>query len=230
MLVGDSMANSIAPGLERLAAEDGFEFFNASVPGCGLMSERSEVWVGYWQAGDPDGRCIAWRDRWPRDVALWDPDVVVALFGGHETQDHRIDGQVFHFDAPEGQSLALSELTDLRRSLTSSGARIVFLTSPYSIQAWPHPVDRARSGYNNRWIDRWNDFLPRVCGRGSAACEHRRSQPAARSRRHVDGSGERGRGARRGPRARLGRRCRPDRAMADPTDPGRLASPVDLGA
>ncbi len=159
MLVGDSMANSIAPGLERLAAQDGFEFFNASVPGCGLMSERSEVWVGYWQAGDPDGRCIAWRDRWPRDVALWDPDVVVALFGGHETQDHRIDGQVFHFDAPEGQSLALSELTDLRRSLTSSGARIVFLTSPYSIQAWPHPVDRARSGYNNRWIDRWNDFL-----------------------------------------------------------------------
>ncbi len=153
------MAGSIAPGLQRLAARDGFELFDASVPGCGLLSDRSEVWVGYWQPGDPTGKCITWRDRWPRDVALWDPDVVIALFGGHETQDHRIDGVTYKFDTPAGAALADEELADVRRLLTASGARIVFLTTPYTRQPWPHPVDRARSGYNDRWIDRWNQLL-----------------------------------------------------------------------
>jgi hypothetical protein len=145
--------------LARIAATGGFDFFDASVPGCGLMSERSEVWVGYWQAGDPQGRCIPWRERWPRDVAIWQPDVVVALFGGHETQDYRIDGHVYRFDAPEGAGLAVSELTAVREELTTQGGRMVFLTAPYTIQAWQHPVDRPRSGYNDRWIDRWNDLL-----------------------------------------------------------------------
>src|SRR5262245_6606862 len=76
MLVGDSIAGSLAPGVGRRASTDDFFFFDATVPGCGLTSDRGERWVGDWEL--PNERCFPeWRVRWPQHVAEFDPDIVL---------------------------------------------------------------------------------------------------------------------------------------------------------
>ena len=40
-----------------------------------------------------------WRDRWPAEVAQWNPQVVVVLLGAQDTFDRRIDGKVIPFDS-----------------------------------------------------------------------------------------------------------------------------------
>src|SRR5581483_9875505 len=85
LLVGDSLANSLAPGFQRLADQQGWVLWNASVPGCGLADE-GEYWIGIWQ--NQSDKCKPeWRQRWPAHIATFDPDVVVVLLGGHDTTD-----------------------------------------------------------------------------------------------------------------------------------------------
>ncbi len=157
LLVGDSMAGSLAPGFERAAAAGDFVLWNASVPGCGL-SDVGEYWIGIWQPENPACK-PTWRERWPEHIDDFDPDVVVVLVGGHDTADRLIDGVEKRFDAPEGAALATSDIQTATRILSARGARVFWLTLPYAKQGWAHQVDRDRSAFNDAWVNRWNDIL-----------------------------------------------------------------------
>ena len=155
MLVGDSLAGSLAPGLLRLAKTDSFGFFDATVPGCGLTSDTGERWVGTWEL--PEDRCLpAWRARWKLHVAEFQPDVVILPMSAHDAVDRRIDGQQIAFDSEAGAELERKDLRDAVTVLSSRGARVVLLTAPYFRQPWRLPVDPERSAFNNRWVDRMN--------------------------------------------------------------------------
>ena len=75
-------------------------------PGCGLSSDVGDHWNGEaWRAIDK--RCLpAWRQRWPQQLAQFQPDVVVMLVGAQDTFDRRINGTVVKFDTTEGARLA----------------------------------------------------------------------------------------------------------------------------
>jgi peptidoglycan/LPS O-acetylase OafA/YrhL len=158
LLVGDSVANSLSPGFEHLAAADNFQLWNASVPGCGLASDLGQRYTAGWESQPP--RCApGWRDRWPAEVAQWNPKVVVVLLGAQDTFDRRVGGKVFPFDQAGGQQLAMGELQQAVNILGKNGAQVVFLTAPYYVLGWPEQIVVNRSHLNPAWIDRWNGFL-----------------------------------------------------------------------
>ena len=162
LLVGDSMARSLGPGLERAAASGEFQFWDASVPGCGLASDVGERWFAAWQGTDP--RCLpTWRERWPAQLQEYDPDIVIALFGAQDAFDRRVDGAEIRFDEAQGSLLAQQDLTEALTMLSSTGAEVTLLTTPYYVLGWPQQVQVERSPLNEDWIDRYN-LLQRAVG------------------------------------------------------------------
>jgi peptidoglycan/LPS O-acetylase OafA/YrhL/lysophospholipase L1-like esterase len=156
-LVGDSLANSLAPGLVNSAGSSGFQFWNASVPGCGFATEEGEHLLGdQWLP--PTANCQpTWRQRWPQLISQWNPDIVVML-GAQEAFDRRIDGNVVRYDTTAGADLLRTNLTDATHLLTAGGAHVVLLTGLYGKLGWPLHIDLDRSGFNPNWIDRWDDI------------------------------------------------------------------------
>jgi peptidoglycan/LPS O-acetylase OafA/YrhL len=155
MLVGDSLAGSLSPGVQRLAREHRLAFFDATVPGCGLTSDTGERWVGEWAL--PEERCLPpWRTRWADHVATFDPDIVILPLSAHDAVDRRVAGQEIAFDSDAGAELERRDLRDAVRVLGARGARVVVLTMPYFRQPWRLPMDPKRSSFNNAWVDRMN--------------------------------------------------------------------------
>jgi peptidoglycan/LPS O-acetylase OafA/YrhL len=164
LLVGDSMARSLGSGIERVAAREGFQFWDASVPGCGLASDVGERWFAEWRG--IDANCLpAWRERWPGQLAAFDPDIVIALFGAQDAFDRRVDGTEIRFDDAEGSLLAQRDLTEALTLLSSTGAQVTLLTTPYYVLGWPQLVEVERSPLNERWIDRYNLLQRAVAAR-----------------------------------------------------------------
>ncbi len=157
LLVGDSLATSLAPGFQRLADQQGLELWNASVPGCGL-ADIGEYCVGVWRS-EPEACKPVWRERWPQHITEFDPDVVVVLVGGHDTTDRLINGVVRKFDTPAGEAMATHDIQLATDILSARGARVAWLTLPYSKQGWEHQIDRDRSAFNDAWVNRWNQIL-----------------------------------------------------------------------
>ncbi|HET9728179.1 MAG TPA: acyltransferase family protein, partial [Acidimicrobiia bacterium] len=158
MIVGDSVAASLAPGLQMEANGRGIVFWSAATPGCGLSSDIGDRWNDYWAAPNPN--CLpSWRTQWRRQVAAFRPDVVIGLFGAQDAFDRRIDGNVIRFDTPAGAQLAEQNLNDAISTLSSRGARVVVLTTPYYRLGWPMRIDMQRSAFNQPWIDRYNSLI-----------------------------------------------------------------------
>lgn len=162
LLVGDSVANSLAPGLEAEAADRGFQFWNAAIPGCGLATEEGErlvasQWVGPYEKCEP-----SWRTRWPDQVELWEPDVVIMMLGAQETYDRRIGDQLIYYDTPDGAALRRATLEQAVAEIESRGTHVILLTALYGKLGWPLQIDLARSGFNDAWIDDWNRVVAEV--------------------------------------------------------------------
>ena len=225
MLVGDSVANSLAPGLAATAKARGYQFWNASVPGCGLGTDVGDRWFDEWRGVYPP--CLpGWRDRWPHELKVFRPDIVVGLFGAQDAFDRRMNGHIVHFDTPDGTALATHDLQSATTMLSSRGAHVVLLTTPYYVMGWPQKVQIERSPLNAPWIDRYNLLQT---GRGPPQRRSRlgrRPQPLSRSRRPLDRHGCRHQGAHVRPLPPLtgGRRVR--REVADAETP---EAPLDRG-
>jgi lysophospholipase L1-like esterase len=80
------------------------------------------------------------------------------LFGGQDAFDRRIDGRVIRFDTPDGAALAHEELQGAVNILSSRGAHVVLLSTPYYVLGWPQKVQVDRSTLNPLWINRYNGF------------------------------------------------------------------------
>ena len=167
MLVGDSVARSMDPGITAETAAHHYSFWDTSVPGCGLATDVGDRWFDEWRGVYP--QCLpGWRDRWPGELKLFKPDVVVGLFGAQDAFDRRIDGRVVKFDTLEGMALAKQDLQDAITMLGSTGARVVLLTAPYYVLGWPQKVQVERSPLNPVWIDEWNALERSVVAHNSA--------------------------------------------------------------
>jgi hypothetical protein len=166
MLVGDSVSASMAPGLQHESDARHFYFWSVAVPGCGLSSDVGDHWNGEsWL----DRRCRpAWRERWPQQLAQFRPDVVVMLVGAQDTFDRRINGQVVKFDTTEGARLAQGDLQDAVTMLSTGGARVVLLTTPYYVMGWPMKIDVKRSCMSHDWIERYNTLQRAVVQRNGS--------------------------------------------------------------
>ncbi|MFM8237933.1 MAG: SGNH hydrolase domain-containing protein, partial [Actinomycetota bacterium] len=173
MIVGDSVAYSMAPGLRAEADRRGWRLWNVAVPGCGLSNDIGEHWDGVgWRPHET--RCDPpWRDRWPLQVAAFRPDVVVMLVGTQDIFDRRINGQIVSFDTLAGTMLARADLDEAISILSAGGAKVVVLTTPYHVLGWPMRIDESRSSMYAPWTDRYNSIQRSVVDAAGGRAELR---------------------------------------------------------
>ena len=120
LLVGDSMAKSMATGLYATQAETGIAFRDASADGCGVMPANEDHFARL--------HCDAARDRWRPHIETFQPHVVLLMTSPWDGLDPDIDDARL---MQEWESTFREALQDAIDTLSARGARIVLLTVPY---------------------------------------------------------------------------------------------------
>jgi peptidoglycan/LPS O-acetylase OafA/YrhL len=126
MLVGDSLAASLLPGLKQAATENGVELIPASVAGCGVIGGEPVDITGApykWSASCEESIPKYHTAR----LAQFRPDMVVWLSGWDRTE-RLLNGQRVSPRTIEGREVFMSLIDDAATRLTSTGARLVLLT------------------------------------------------------------------------------------------------------
>jgi hypothetical protein len=168
MVVGDSVAGSIGLGYEDMGAASGLTVWNRGQLGCGLFYDGSVFEGG--ELNTVDSVKCNWRNKWPAELDLFKPDVVVMLVGAWDILDREVDGHEVKFGSVEYDASFLHQLDDATTLLGSTGAKVVVLTTPFfsrpelvgqTGREWPEydpwRVDRINSLYR--------DFLANHPGR-----------------------------------------------------------------
>jgi len=122
MLIGDSIANSLATGFYATQAKTGIAFQDASNEGCGIMP-RSERHQSY-------GHCAAERNRWGPHLEAFQPDVVALLLSPFDGLSKQVDQGTGNL-AQEWENDYRVALQDAIDELSARGARVMLLTLPY---------------------------------------------------------------------------------------------------
>ena len=128
VLIGDSVAATLAPALAAEAGAHGIRLTGAVRPGCGVLT------------GDPvglDGARVPWGPGCSNDSPRYQDEVirerapqVVVMLSSWETADREVDGAVVLLDTPEGEALWRRLLDETRARLTAGGARLVLVLLP----------------------------------------------------------------------------------------------------
>jgi peptidoglycan/LPS O-acetylase OafA/YrhL len=138
-IVGDSVAASLLPGLEREAAARGIGLASAAIAGCGAAGG---VLL------DDEGQPFAWADDCARAVPIvqneiitkYRPEVVLWL-STWETQDRLVGEARLRFRTPEGDRELLREMEATLTRVTAQGARVVVLIPPPPVMGRNGPPD-----------------------------------------------------------------------------------------
>jgi peptidoglycan/LPS O-acetylase OafA/YrhL len=158
MLLGDSVATSLAVGLVREGPPAGLAIWNKGGLGCGFLPADEEVDAyGKWSATKAE-TCQKWRSEWSSDVDTFQPDVVVFLFGPWDTLSLKVDGRLLEVGTPEWKAYALEELGHTVDVLSARGAKVMLLTSPCFK---PRDLDVDGTAYirlNPQAVDELNDL------------------------------------------------------------------------
>ncbi|GIU83419.1 MAG: hypothetical protein KatS3mg008_0194 [Acidimicrobiales bacterium] len=132
MVVGDSVASSMATGLEAWADDSRSALvWNVAIPRCGIL--RGGRIVGVEEDRDPPQRvCEEWPRRWRDQIEDFRPDVVVVSSGFWDLTDRLYRGS----SQPLGpgdrafDERLISDYVRAAKLLSSKGAVVVWLTSP----------------------------------------------------------------------------------------------------
>jgi peptidoglycan/LPS O-acetylase OafA/YrhL len=135
LLVGDSLAESMLDALKAAAAEQGVEFYAASVTGCGILGGEP-VDLG----GAPYKWSAACEQAIPNyqnvRLAQTHPDVVIWL-SGWDRVPRLVNGQQVSPTTMSGRAVFAGLIDEAAKRLTSTGARLVLTTV-----APPSPSDQ----------------------------------------------------------------------------------------
>ncbi len=127
-LVGDSVVDSLAPGMQKVAGARGARIVRGAIPGCPVANGVSV---------NPDGALFDWSlncvkvvpDFEQKLISQQRPDLVMWL-STWETADRLVNGKHLRFGTPEHDAALLQAMEDARERLSAQGARIVILTLP----------------------------------------------------------------------------------------------------
>jgi len=144
LIVGDSVALTLSNTQEEWTQRDWhLAVWNQSVFGCGLVGTEAKLFTGKWTSQGTE--CAAWRDRWPMFLDMFQPDIVLVLSGAWDTLDMLVDGETLEYGTPEADAHLRAGLDRMIDVLSSQGATVVILTTPY-----PEKRDLALDGRTNR--------------------------------------------------------------------------------
>ncbi len=136
MVVGDSQGATLAqafdadPGRHGLTAQPGMAVWNRAILGCSITSAPTFVIDG----ARADNRCGAagvWQEQWARDVATFDPDVVVVHAGAWDLYDVvGPDGRTIRPGDDTWGRAYRADVAALYETVSASGARVVAIRPP----------------------------------------------------------------------------------------------------
>jgi hypothetical protein len=169
LLVGDSTALTLGEGLGVTAVESRYDYvlFDDGIVGCGVadgpevevMGERDSV--GPACNGSPPTPNTPltqqpWPVQWQHDIAVDHPNVVALLAGRWEVLDREYQGRWTDILHPAFAAYVKDQLELASSIVTSSGARLVFLTAPCTNEGvqpdgapWPEENPTRLAAYNN---------------------------------------------------------------------------------
>jgi peptidoglycan/LPS O-acetylase OafA/YrhL len=162
LIVGDSLALTVAVGLARYSTGYGLDLGGRSHTGCGVAT--AVPLLDHGVVGDPFGNCTTWPTWWADDVAQLHPQVVGLVTGFWEVVDRRYQGRWQHLGDPAFDAYETVQLERAVAILSSGGAKVALFTSPYfrtgeqpNGARWPQD-DPAR-------VDRFNRLIEQVAAR-----------------------------------------------------------------
>jgi peptidoglycan/LPS O-acetylase OafA/YrhL len=137
LVLGDSVALTLAEGLKVEAARWGASVDNLGVLGCDL-DPNSTVNIQGSITKAAQG-CANWRAKWQQVIDRDNPDVVAVELGRWEVSDRIINGHWTRIGQPAWDNLYAKELSQAIRILSSQGAHVVIFTLPYIQQTTEAP-------------------------------------------------------------------------------------------
>ncbi len=133
LVVGDSIAGTLAVGLAQVADRDNVQIVDEGLPGCSVSTQQ-KIHVANWvlPPGPPcdNGNPNAIFDTWRAWVDAWNPDVVIYA-ARSETFDQEVAGNWENLGQPSFDSYLSSRFRQAVSVLGSRGAAVVLMTSPY---------------------------------------------------------------------------------------------------
>ena len=166
MLVGDSMAVTLAIGLQVDSVRHyGVRFINRETLGCDL--DNIPAIIG-GRVDQPVSDCTHWRPLWTSDVASTRPDVVGMLVGRWDLCDHVYKGQIVHVGQPAWNAHLAGEINQAVDIFSAHGARVVLFTMPDINAADEAPGSAAFPENDQSRVDAFNAIVAGVAA-------HRRS-------------------------------------------------------
>ncbi len=142
VVVGDSVAYTLFPGLRAGEAAARLYFLTAAETGCPLDVAAS----AYRHEGEPVlpaslPRSCDWPRLWPAMIDRSRPDLVVALWGLWDLYDHEVGGRWLAVGTPAWTTHMERALEQAVGILSARGARVIVLTPPYLIGVGRDRVD-----------------------------------------------------------------------------------------
>lgn len=125
-VVGDSVALTITPGIERVGG-DRIVLGNNTVLGCGLVPGEL---VGDQRPTSNTERCAAWRAQWQADVVRFQPDALVLFSGIWDAYDHEADGRRYTFGTRAYAAWYEAQMQAIIDAVPPSVTSIVLLSNP----------------------------------------------------------------------------------------------------
>lgn len=172
MVVGDSIGDNLAYGLQQWSAANGrLVVDNQSILGCMVSrgGERQTSGGENWPVPD---HCEDFAAAWPAKIDAFRPDVVLVSTGHGEMWERRVDGWPT-FRAPTDpifDAWILEEYLQAVEVASASGARVVWVAPPcVKYRAYrgflDEPVGNARMAYLNKTlVQRLSTQAPIVIG------------------------------------------------------------------
>jgi len=195
LVLGDSVAASLGLGFDQIPNSD-LLVWDRGTLGCGLLPAELTLEGGEETTVSP--ACNDWASRWTADLDRFQPQVVVLLVGAWDLLDRKVNGQWIRMGTVQYDDLLLSQLDQASQLLTSRGAKLVVLTTPFfsrpelvgSGRDWPEyapwRVDRVNALYR--------DFLDRNPGRFTLLDLNAKVSPHGAFADEIDGIQVRGDG------------------------------------
>jgi lysophospholipase L1-like esterase len=162
MVVGDSVAETLAVGLNTPARQMGIDLLNEGTLGCGVVRGGPYEYFGATHPDLPE--CATWPQRWAGLIRSRDPDVVFMVVGRWEVMDRVHGGAWTRVGDPAFDAYLETELETAVNVLTARGATLALATAPYYLRGerpdggrWPED-DPAR-------VDAFNKLVREVAAR-----------------------------------------------------------------
>jgi len=165
VVIGNSVAKNIAYGLRKWGHQRDVFVVDRAMNGCGLASGGELEWDRAASSEKKRQKCREWKSSWPSTINKLDPDLVVLLTGALDLATLRVPGQheFSELGDPHHDEWLVSELVLVAETLAASGAEIVWLTSPCTVE---RPWASRRTGvgaFDPARIKHFNEvIIPRV--------------------------------------------------------------------